>query len=93
MTGTLYGPAAYRGNAFPTLPPPVRGKQELLDTALRWGHYANLDSASQIEGQLVSEAHLAYEKQAKDKRKQQIYCDAERWNFENSGKLLQVFLY
>lgn len=92
MTTDIYGPAAYRGSALPALPPPIRDKQGLLDTALKWGHYANLDSLSEVEGQLMSEAHLAYERQAREKRKQQIYCDAERWNFENSGKLLH-FLF
>ena len=92
MTTDIYGPAAYRGSALPALPPPIRDKQGLLDTALKWGHYANLDSPSEVEGQLMSEAHVAYERQAKEKRKQQIYCDAERWNFENSGKFLH-FLF
>ncbi|SDP98105.1 hypothetical protein SAMN05216213_109212 [Ectopseudomonas guguanensis] len=92
MTSETYGPAAYRGQAVPALPPPIRDKQGLFDTALKWGHYANLDSISEIEGQLMGEAHLAYERQTKEKRKQQIYCDAERWNFENSGKLLH-FLF
>jgi hypothetical protein len=92
MTTETYGPAAYRGSALPALPPPIRDKQGLLDTALKWGHYANLDSISEIEGQLMSEAHLAYERQTKERRKQQIYCDAQRWNFENSGKTLH-FLF
>lgn len=92
MTTETYGPAAYRGSTLPALPPPIRDRQGLFDTALKWGHYANLDSISEIEGQLVSEAHLAYERQTKERRKQQIYCDAERWNFENSGKLLH-FLF
>lgn len=92
MTAEPYGPAAYRGKALPALPPPARDKQGLLDAALKWGHYANLDSASEVEGQLISEAHLAYGRQIKEKRKQQIYCDAERWNFENSSKLLH-FLF
>lgn len=91
MTTETYGPAAYRGQAVPALPPPIRDKQGLFDTALKWGHYANLDSISEIEGQLMGEAHLAYERQTKEKRKQQIYCDAERWSFENSGKLLHFF--
>ncbi len=92
MTEEPYGPAAYRGSALPALPPPIRDKQGLFDTALKWGHYANLDSASEVEGQLMSEDHLAYESQTREKRKQQIYCDSERWNFENSGKLLH-FLF
>ena len=92
MTTETYGPAAYRGQALPALPPPIHARQGLFDTALRWGHYANLDSISDIEGQLISEAHLTYETQTKEKRKQQIYCDAQRWNFENSGKLLH-FLF
>lgn len=92
MTAELYSPAAYRSSALPALPPPLRNKLGPLDAALKWGHYANLDSASEVEGQLMSEAHIVYERQAKDKCRQQIYCDAERWNFENSGKLLQ-FLF
>lgn len=92
MTTETYGPAAYRGSALPTLPPPIHDKQGLFDTALKWGHYANLDSVSEVEGQLMGEAYLAYERQTREKRKQQIYCDAERWNFENSGKLLH-FLF
>ncbi len=92
MTTETYGPAAYRGQALPALPPPIRDKQGLFDTALKWGHYANLDSISEIEGQLMGEAHLAYERQMKEKRNQQIYCDAERWSFESNGKLLH-FLF
>ncbi|MCQ4256932.1 hypothetical protein [Stutzerimonas stutzeri] len=41
MTTDIYGPAAYRGSALPALPPPIRDKQGLFDTALKWGHYAN----------------------------------------------------
>ena len=52
MTTETYGPAAYRGQALPALPPPIRDRQGLFDTALRWGHYANLDAISDIEGQL-----------------------------------------
>lgn len=92
MTTEPYGPAAYRGSALPALPPPARDKQGLFDTSLKWGDYANLDSVSEVEGQLMGEAHLAYERQTKEKRKHQIYCNAERWNFENSGKLLH-FLF
>ena len=92
MTTEIYGPAAYRGSALPALPPPTDDRQGLFDTALKWGHYAYLDPISEIEGQLMGEAHLAYEQQTKEKRKQQIYCDAERWNFENSSKLLH-FLF
>jgi len=92
MTTETYGPAAYHGSALPTLPLPLRDKQGLFDTALKWGHYANLDSISEIEGQLMGEAHLAYERQMKEKRNQQIYCDAERWSFERNGKLLH-FLF
>lgn len=92
MTNETYGPAAYRGQAVPALPPPTRDKQGLFDSTLKWGHYANLDSISEIEGQLMGEAHLAYDRQTREKRGQKIYCDAERWSFENSGKLLH-FLF
>jgi len=37
MTTETYGPAAYRGSALSTLPPPIRDKQGLFDTALKWG--------------------------------------------------------
>jgi len=92
MTTDTYTTSAYRGQALPALPPPIPGKQGLFDAVLKWGHYSNLDSTSEVEGQLMSEAHLAYEKQAKEKRKQQMYCDAERWSFENNSKLLH-FLF
>ncbi len=69
MTTESYGPAAYRGSALPTLPPPIHDKQGLFDTALKWGHYANLDSVLEVEGQLMGEAHLAYERQTRKKRK------------------------
>ena len=92
MTAEHFGPGAYRGSALPTLAPPSRDGKGLFDIALKWGYYANLDSATEVERQLVGEDHLAYETQAREKRKQQIYCDSERWNFENSGKLLHFLL-
>lgn len=82
MTNLLYSPACYRATALPALPPPEREAQGFFDTALKWGHYVNLDSLTEVESQLESGEHRRYEEQEKKHRKPGIYCDAERWSFE-----------
>lgn len=87
MTNLLYSPACYRANAIPALPPPDRDAQGVFDTALRWGHYANLDSITEVESQLESEEHLQCEEQEGKEEDPVLYCDAERWNFDNLSKI------
>ena len=82
---TPYGPAAYRAGALPDLAPAVEESGGIVDTLLKWGHYAGLDSPIQIKEQLEEGKHLLYETQAKEGRKQLAPCDAERWRFDNTG--------
>jgi hypothetical protein len=87
-----YGPGAFRSNALPDLPPSRQQQGGLFDTPLRWGHYAGLDSPVEVESQLESEAHKAYEQQLAEGRKPLIFCDAQRWRFENSSIIPQFIL-
>lgn len=97
---TSYGPGAYRGNALPDLPPPRQQQGGLFETPLRWWHYAGLDSPVEVESQLESEAHKTYEQQLAEGQQPLIFCDAQRWRFQNTSfipylifisKLLFVF--
>ena len=87
-----YGPGAYRSNALPDLPPSRQQQGGLFETPLRWGHYSGLDSPVEVESQLESEAHKAYEQQLAEGQKPLISCDAQRWRFENSS-LIPYFLF
>ncbi len=90
MTNLLYIPACYRATAIPALPPPDQEAQGFFDTALRWGHYANLDSITEVESQLESEEHLQCEEQENKEENLVFYCDAERWSFDNLSKIPHV---
>ncbi|WP_371227525.1 hypothetical protein ACAW63_18430 [Pseudomonas sp. QE6] len=85
---TPYGPAAYRAGALPDLAPAVEESGGIVDTPLKWGHYAGLDSPIQIKEQLEEGKHLLYETQAKEGRKQLAPCDVERWRFDNAGSAI-----
>ncbi len=82
-----YGPGAYRVSGIPDLPPGEDEQAGLMHSALRWGHYAGLDSATEVEYQLNAELHKAYERQEQEKRPQRIFCDSQRWRFENISKI------
>ena len=84
---TAYAPGAYRGSEPPSLPPSQDEHAGLMHTPLRWGHYAELDPAKEIEYQLNAKAHTAYERQQQEQRQQLIFCDAQRWRFENISKI------
>ena len=82
-----YGPGAYRASGIPDLPPGEDEQAGLMHSALHWGHYAGLDSATEVEYQLNAELHKAYERQEQEKRSQRIFCDSQRWRFENISKI------
>lgn len=84
---TPYGPGAYRSNALPALPPSRQQQGGLFEMPLRWGHYAGLDSPVEVESQLESEVQKAYEQQLAEGRQPLIFCDAQRWRFENSSMI------
>ncbi|WP_240201719.1 hypothetical protein [Pseudomonas sp. PDNC002] len=85
---TPYGPAAYRAGALPALAPAVEESGGIVETPLKWGHYAGLDSPTQIKEQLEEGKHLLYETQEREERKQLAPCDAERWRFDNTGSTI-----
>lgn len=82
-----FGPGAYRGDALPDLPTSRQQQGGLFETPLRWGHYTGLDSPVEVESQLESEAHKAYEQQLAEGQKPLIFCDAQRWRFQNSSSI------
>lgn len=82
-----YGPGAFRSDAPPDLPPSRQQQGGVLETPLRWGHYAGLDSPVEVQSQLESGAHKAYERQLNEGQKPLIFCDAGRWRFENSSMI------
>ncbi|MCV4288623.1 hypothetical protein OH708_11955 [Pseudomonas capsici] len=85
-----YATSAYRSDNQEPLPLPRwyvhLNRNGLFDTHLAFGHYAGLNSATEITLQLECEEHLIYQKQKKDGEKQEVYCDAKRWRFQNSSK-------
>lgn len=96
-----YGPGAYRSDALPDLPLARQQQGGLFETPLRWGHYAGLDSPVEIESQLESEAYKTHPQQLAEGQKHLIFCNAQRWRFENFSiipgllfitKLLSFFL-
>lgn len=82
-----YGPGAYTADGIPDLPPSKDDHVGLMHTPLHWGHYAELDPATEVQYQLNAELHKAYERQEQEKRPQRIFCDAQRWRFENISKI------
>jgi hypothetical protein len=82
-----YGPGAYRADGIPDLPPSKDDRAGLMHTPLHWGHYAGLDPATEVEYQLNAELQKAYERQEQEKRPQHIFCDSQRWRFENISKI------
>lgn len=82
-----YGPGAYRSDGIPDLPPGKDDRTGLMHTPLRWGHYAELEPATEVDYQLNAELHKTYERQEREQRPQRIFCDARRWRFENISKI------
>ncbi|MDO7926119.1 hypothetical protein Q6A51_04960 [Pseudomonas sp. KFB-139] len=91
---TTYANSAYRSDNKGSLPPPRwyvhLNRNGLFNTHLAFGHYAGLDSATEITLQLECEEHLIYQKQKVGGEKQEVYCDAKRWRFQNSSKIPHI---
>ncbi|MBX8543943.1 hypothetical protein K5D53_04760, partial [Pseudomonas cichorii] len=89
-----YTTSAYRSDSQKPLPPPSShahlNRNGLFDTHLAFGHYAGLDSATEITLQLECEEHLIYQKQEEGGEKQEIYCDAKRWQLQNSSNIPHI---
>ncbi|AHF68284.1 hypothetical protein [Pseudomonas cichorii] len=86
-----YANSAYRSDSQEPLPPPRSlahiNRNGLFNTHLAFGHYAGLDSATEITLQLECEEHRIYQTQEEAGKKQEVYCDAKRWRFQNSSKI------
>lgn len=82
-----YGPGAYRGSKLPALAPASEVRAGFMDHPLKWGGYAGLDSAVEVHHQLEAEFQHTYERQDGEGRERKMFCDAQRWNFENVSRV------
>lgn len=89
---SFYGSSAFSKSRIPPLAPAKEAYTGIMDQPLAWGHYAGLDSAVEVEHQLEAALHTTYERQEREGRRTQIFCDAQRWNFENVGRV-HYFLF
>ncbi|MFJ4143761.1 hypothetical protein [Pseudomonas sp. NPDC089734] len=89
-----YANSAYRGDNNESLPLPrwrsQLNRSGLSSTHIAFGHYAELDSATEITRQLECEKNRTQKKQKKLARQQDIYCDAKCWHFQRSSKIARL---
>jgi len=83
-----YTASTYNSSDIPTQPPHKwrqdANRSNLRRTQLRWGHYANLQPWQVVDMQLQAKEHTFVERTGED----ELYCDQQRWRFENFNKLL-----
>ena len=89
-----YGPAAYRAEALPPLPPTncEGGLGGLLRTPLRWGQYAHLEPWQDVGAYMKPEAHL-YRDHLERTGGTDLFINHQRWNFENISAFLILAPY
>jgi hypothetical protein len=99
MTAKINAPyttGVYRSNSDSPLPPPKwaedANRSGNFDTHLAFGHYANLEPATETSNQLQGEEQYIYQRQHKQGKEEEAYCDAKRWRFQNSSKIPQIIL-
>ncbi|WP_235989096.1 hypothetical protein [Pseudomonas lopnurensis] len=85
-----YTASAYNSTAIPAQPPHKwqqdANRSNLRRTQLRWGHYANLQPWQVVDMQLQANEHTYVERTGEA----ELYCDQQRWRFENFNKLLML---
>lgn len=85
-----YTASAYNSTDIPTQPPHKwrqdANRSNLRRTQLRWGHYANLQPWQVVDMQLQAKEHTFVERTGEA----ELYCDQQRWRFENFNKLLML---
>ncbi|MBS7725908.1 hypothetical protein I0E51_18105 [Pseudomonas lalucatii] len=85
-----YTASAYNSTDIPTQPPHKwrqdANRSNLRRTQLRWGHYANLQPWQVVDMQLQANEHCFVERTGEA----ELYCDQQRWRFENFNKLLML---
>lgn len=86
-----YTASAYRSDSHEPLPPPKwaedTNRSGNFDTHLAFGHYGNLEPAMEVTTQLQGEEQSVYQRQQELGKKEDVYCDARRWRFQNSSKI------
>lgn len=91
---TLNAVSAYHSTSMTPLPPPKwaedANRSGNFDTHLAYGHYANLEPATEINNQIQGEEQKIYQLQQQKGQKEEVYCDAKRWRFQNSSKIPQI---
>ncbi|MCV4288624.1 hypothetical protein OH708_11960 [Pseudomonas capsici] len=91
---TPYSPGAYRGDSQEPLPLPRwyvhLNRNGLFNTHIAFGNYAGLDPATEITLQLKCEEHRVYQRQEERGEKQEVYCDAKRWRFQNASNIPHI---
>ena len=85
-----YTASAYNSSDIPTQPPHKwrqdANRSNLRRTQLRWGHYANLQPWQLVDIQLQAKEQTFVERTGET----ELYCDHQRWRFENFNKLLML---
>jgi len=93
-TENFYASSAYRSNSVDNLPNPkwisALNRNGLFNTHLASGYYAKLEPVMEVTTQLEADEHNAYERQQLAGDKPEVYCDARRWRFQNSGKVPHI---
>ncbi|SDS00476.1 hypothetical protein SAMN05216222_0479 [Pseudomonas prosekii] len=88
---TPYAVGAYRSNSHEPLPPPKwpedSNRSGAFDTHLAFGNYANLEPAMEVTTQVQGEEQTIYQRQQEQGKREEVYCDARRWCFQNSSKI------
>ena len=92
LSSTVYATSAYDSRQIPRQPPHKwrqdENRTDLLRTQLNWGHYAGLDPWQVVDMQLQGKEQTWLERTGDG----DIYCDHQRWRFENFNKILLLFI-
>jgi hypothetical protein len=93
LTNTVYADSAYDSSHIPEQPPHKWREDEsrtnLRRTQLSWGHYAGLDPWQVVDMQLQGMEQMWLERTGDG----DIYCNHQRWRFENFNKIILLFIY
>ena len=93
LTNTAYADSAYDSTRIPAQPPHKWREDEnrtsLQRTQLNWGCYSLLDPWQVVDMQLQGQEQTWLERPGAG----DIYCDHQRWRFENFNKIILLLIY
>ncbi|WP_245841309.1 hypothetical protein [Pseudomonas abyssi] len=93
LPSTVYAASAYDSTQIPRQPPHKWQQDEnrtnLRRTQLSWGHYAGFDPWQVVDMQLQGMEQMWLERTGGG----DIYCNHQRWRFENFNKIILLFIY